>query len=101
MAKQMLRLRARGQALVTDYEAEDAGRRSYVGRKAVFDGADLVGFDVTDAVVEKPMRGEYLRALKKGDLFPADQATADLAGVDFDPTFGGAVKSAAKKAGDA
>jgi len=49
------------------------------------------------AVIELPVTTEYLRAIKgdprsgaaSADLWPADQATAQLAGVPFDPDFGG------------
>lgn len=95
MAQQKLRVRARGEALVTDYEAEEAGKRAFVGRKFVeVDGQ--FGFAPTDDVVEKPVRGEYLRAIKKGDLAAADAETAKLAGVEFEPP---AVKTRTGKSG--
>jgi hypothetical protein len=40
-------------------------------------------------VFELPNRGEYLRHLRDKDLWPADEATASLAGVPFDPKYGG------------
>lgn len=36
-----------------------------------------------------PVDRYYTRALKNGELWPADKASADCAGVQFDPTFGG------------
>lgn len=38
---------------------------------------------------EVPMDGYFLKALRRGDLWAADRPTADIAGVPFDPTFGG------------
>lgn len=45
-------------------------------------------------------RGEYIRHLRDGDLWPADEYTAQLAGVAFDPKFGGEHDDAAKAAQD-
>lgn len=63
-------------------EVDDKGKPT--GRK-VKQGA-FVG---SSEVIELPMRGEYLRHLRDGDLWPADEATASICGVKFDPTFGG------------
>lgn len=38
---------------------------------------------------ELPSQAEYLQALRDGDLWPADKATADEADIDFDSKFGG------------
>lgn len=40
-------------------------------------------------VIELPWTTEYVRALRDGSLWPADQATAQAVGVPFDPEFGG------------
>ncbi len=93
MAAKMLRVRSRGDALVQDYAAMDAGVRRFIGWRrdaslrdeaAAIDG----GFVSTGADVELPFRAEYVTALKDGSLWPADKATAELAGVPFDPNFG-------------
>jgi hypothetical protein len=38
---------------------------------------------------EVPLDGYFIKRLQKGELWPADTATAKIAGVPFDPTFGG------------
>lgn len=40
-------------------------------------------------VIALPITTENLRALRDGDFWAADEATARVAGVSFDPTFGG------------
>lgn len=102
-----LRVLPRGTAMVQDYGAlVDAGDRRFHGWK--FDttqGPEFVdkgdgktkrhgGFvRQTGAVVvippNSPYLTEYKRHLRDGDLWAADQATADAAGVPFEPQFGG------------
>lgn len=87
------RVLAKGSALVADRVAQDAGARRFVGR--FFD--PTVGLAGGWPALEEPtvvpafgLHGhEYRRALMDGDLWPADQATADAVGVKFDPDFGG------------
>lgn len=38
---------------------------------------------------DDPYRAEYVRAVREGDLWAADEATARFAGVAFEPHFGG------------
>jgi hypothetical protein len=101
--------------MVTDYAAQGAGRRSFHGRVldttqgSMFVSTDIVkGPNGKSQVVKVQRRnavfvpspspvfevpendrhvGEYLRHLRDGDLIPADLATAQIAGVKFDPTF--------------
>ncbi len=77
MAKKMLRLRAKGDALLQDLEAMDAGVRRFVGRKFSQMEPGQWAFVPNDEVVEKPARAEYVQAVKEGDAWAADQLTAD------------------------
>lgn len=99
MKPKTLRLRARGTAMVTDYEAMDAGVKRFIGWKLNPSLGEAGGFESNDSITEKPARAEYLMALASGDLWPADKDTAEAASVDFDPTFG-AGRKVAKKDGD-
>lgn len=99
MTPKKLRFRARGTALVQNFEKLEAGVKAFVGRKYVEVEPGRWGFKPTGADEEVPHRGEYLKACKDGDLYPADAATAAACGVSFDPTFGAPKapeKSAAK-----
>jgi hypothetical protein len=110
-----MRVLARGSLLVLDLEfAQATGQRKYVGRKAVaawkldelpagcprHEAHNLFlepgekpiphyAFPMVEAVVELPFRREYRDEVQGGALWPADQATAAMCGVPFDPTFGG------------
>lgn len=91
---------ARGSAMVFDLDAHENGVRRFVGRK--HDKA--IGFPSKDKDGNVTMsggwpalheaqavsaRGEYLLACRNGDLWPADEATAQYCGVKFDPRYGG------------
>lgn len=107
MIGKKLRVLARGTAMVFDLERHEAGVRRFIGRKhdrtlgAVFVERDHTGVDNQHRQGgwpashhprepdEVPYRAEYLFAIRDGDLWPADKATADICGVPFDPTFGG------------
>jgi hypothetical protein len=102
-----LRVLPRGTASVQDYGALlDTGTSRFLGWK--WDGALGPGFvDPTDGqqknhggrvkqvdqvvviAAESPHRTEYLKHLRDGDLWPADEATARAAGIMFEPDFGG------------
>lgn len=97
MAEDTLRVRARGEALVQDYEALEAGIKRFVGRKYVQVEGGQWGFAPTNAEQVVPNHAEYLREIREGALWAADEATAAKAGVKFDATFG-AVKAAKKDA---
>jgi len=96
----------RGTAMVPDYEAQDTGTRRFLGWK--FDREQ--GPEFKDATSKKTMRhggfvrqtgvavtiqptnkyrGEYLKHLRDGDLWPADLATAMAAHCAWEPSFGG------------
>jgi hypothetical protein len=109
MAKDTLRVLPRGTAMVMHYE-----RTARHGQPASYHGwkhDSLLGDEYVDPefstkdkkvvrrdggfvkhapeVIEVPNSVEYRRALVDLSLWPADQATAQEAGVPFDPTFGG------------
>ena len=98
-----LRVLARGTAMVFDLERHDAGVRRFVGRKhdrtlgsATRDesGNEVRqgGWPPSHKPVEPdevPFRAEYMLAVRDGDLWPADEESAALCGVKFDPKFGG------------
>ena len=97
MAPRTLRVRARGTASVPNHEAEEAGVRRFIGRKFTEVEPGRFGFVPTNEDEEVPVRSEYLKAIKDGDLWAADRDTADQAAVPFDPMFGDE-KSAAQQA---
>lgn len=100
-----LRFLPRGTALVPHYEQQEAGRRRFHGWKhdptqgpSYLDpqtkqprhhGAYVKQSDVIAVPLSSRYLAEYLRHLREGDLWPADEATAQRAGVRFDATFGG------------
>jgi len=88
MTPKPLRFRARGTALVTDFERLDAGIKAFVGRKFLEVEEGKRGFVPTGNDQEVPYRAEYVKACKDGDLWPADAFTAVVCGVSFDPKFG-------------
>lgn len=88
MTPRMLRVRARGTASVPNYEAQEAGTRRFIGRKYIEVEPGQWGFAPTGETEEVPLQSDYLKAIKDGDLWPADRETADIAGVEFDATFG-------------
>lgn len=90
MASKKLRFRARGSALVQDFERLEAGVKRFVGRKYVEVEPGVWGFQPTGKDEEVPLRAEYMKACREGDLWPADAATAARCGVPFDPNFGAA-----------
>lgn len=89
-----VRFFARGEALVTDFKAALQGVRRFVGRRwMLVDAPDREGgrgwaWVPTDVAHEVELLPEYVRAAKKGDLWPADEASAKACGVKFDPNFG-------------
>jgi hypothetical protein len=102
MSEAKLRVLPRGKALVPNYEAQEGGVRRFHGWKhdaslgpSFVDESTKVmhhhgGFvKGVGEVVELPMRGEYIRHLRDGDLWPADEPTARACGAKWDPTFGG------------
>lgn len=97
-APTVLRVKARGTALVQDYRRMEAGVRAYIGR--VMDASTIdpklgrgISFKPTDEIVELAAKGEhateYMKHVLHGDLWAADEETAAYCGVKFDPSFGG------------
>ena len=102
-----LRFRARGDKLVTDYGAMEDGVRRFVGRTL----NPHIGPEFQDkSSPGKPMRrhavfepnveadeiafnhshlAHYAEECRAGSIWAADEETARLCGVTFDPTFGG------------
>lgn len=101
MTPKKLRFRARGEALVQNFERLDAGIKSFVGRKYVEALPGQWGFRPTDEDEEVAYGSEYVRACKEESLWAADEETAKACGVKFDPHFGAApAKSADSKPSD-
>lgn len=89
------RFYARGTACVVDIDAQEAGRKQFVGRK--FQKVDEGhAFVPKSEPAEVRLHPEYVRDCREGALWPADQATADACGVRFDPSFGGELPSETK-----
>lgn len=95
-----LRLRAKGDLLCADYDAFESGTKRFIGRKHdpsighEFRDEDGTikrtgGWPSTGEHQEVHFRAEYLQAVREGDVWPADEETARICGVTFDPTFGG------------
>lgn len=103
-----LRFYARGTALVSDIDAMERGIRRFIGRKyeAVKDKPGRFGFAPTGELEEVPYHHEYAKACADGDLWPADQETAEILSraldrkITFDSKFGGEL-APKSKAGDA
>ena len=91
MAEKTLRVRARlardgeiGPPKVQNYERLEAGVNSFIGMKfqKLDESSGQYGYVVQDEIVEIPARAEYVKALRDGDLLPADEATAQMAGIE-------------------
>lgn len=109
--QQKLRFLAKGTAMVPHYEAQKGGTRRFHGWKhdatlgPKFEKLDDLGRgtgmhahhgafvkqhgQVIAVGVRSEFAGEYLRHLRDGDLWPADEFTARMGRVKYDPTFGG------------
>jgi hypothetical protein len=83
MEPKTLRVRARGDSLVQNYERLDLGVNAFIGRVFKETSPGRHGFAPTNEVVEVPYRAEYVKALREGDLEAADEATALAAGLTF------------------
>lgn len=101
-----LRLLARGSAMFPDLKAMEAGARRFIGRRNDPSLGNAGGWvPHVDAVEVDTHFAEYQKAVRDGDLWPADEETARACNVEFDPKFGGeydelaaAEKAAADKA---
>jgi len=88
-----LKVKPVGKALVPDYEALEQGVLRFVGRQHDASLGEMHpktkkksgGYVPTDEYVEVPHRLEYIQELKAGTLEPADEATARLAGLAWEP----------------
>lgn len=87
-----LKLKARGTALIVDHKAMSAGARRFIGRKHDATIGRNGGWPPADKPAEvsntDEFAADYRRAVKHGDLWAADEATAEACGVKFDPLFG-------------
>lgn len=103
-----LRVLARGSAKCTDLDQMEGGRLCYIGRKKDMtigheyrdqeSGAMMrtSAFPAVTEPVEVSDRMEHVQYVQHGDLWPADEATAQRCGVKFDPSFGGELDVAPK-----
>ncbi len=84
MTPKKLRFRARGDALVQNFDRMEAGIKSFIGRKYQEVEPGVWGFVPTGDSEEVFYRAEFVKACKEGDLFAADKETAKACGVSFD-----------------
>lgn len=87
MDRPQLRVRAVGIARVPDFDAMEGGVRRFVGRQpvAVLAADGTAEWPATGDVAVLPVRREYTDAIAAGELEPADDETARLAGVQRAP----------------
>lgn len=78
--KPTLMVRPNESAMVPNFELVRSNMRRFIGWR--FD-ASQSGFIRDPEPVQVPYRKEYLDALKAGDLIPADEATARIAGINL------------------
>jgi len=74
-----LKLIAVGTRMINDIDALEAGICRYIGRRW---DASLHGFPADKPSEVRPLP-EYVQAVQRGDLAPADEATAKYCGVPF------------------
>lgn len=98
MPTTMLRVRARGDASVPNFERLEQGVNCFIGRDFKELEPGKHAFVPNGETVEVPSRAEYIKALRDGDLEPADQETAEAAGLKLAPR--PAPKAGDKKDGD-
>lgn len=84
MQTKVLRVRAHGDASVPNYERLDQGVNCFIGRVFTELEPGRWGFVPTTDIVEVPSRAEYLKAIRDGDLVPADGETARAAGMKYE-----------------
>ena len=71
--------------MICDRKALEVGARRFIGRTHDPKLGPQGGWPRSLEPVEVEMHNDYLLALRHGDLVAADEATAKLAGVKFDP----------------
>lgn len=83
MVNKILRVKANlnTNAMVTNFEALDAGVKRFVGWKWDVTLQPRPGFVQHENVEEVPNRKEYRDCLLNGELLPADQETANVVGM--------------------
>ena len=86
--KARLRFYARGTAQVTDPHAQERGVRRCIGRRWQEVTTGRWSWVPTDKPEECDYHHDLVKACRDGDLWPADQETAELLKLPFDPTFG-------------
>lgn len=84
-----LLVKARGAAMVPRFDALNSSPRRFTGRSYDKSLGVAGGWPAKTEPEEVPDLPEFRRAVARGDLWAADQATADACGVALDPTFGG------------
>ena len=87
-----LRFFARGTALVADVHAQEHpthSTRRFIGRRWQEVLPGQWAWTPTEAPQECDYHHDLVRAARDGDLWPADEATALVCKLAFDPTFGG------------
>lgn len=92
-----LLVRAKGSALVPDYERPKSNPTAMVGWEYTLQSDGRVGLRALSEPVKLPVRAEYLFALRAGHLEPADATTAAVAGVPFEMTTSAGLKPETKK----
>jgi hypothetical protein len=123
VSQHKLRFLAKGTAMVPHYEAQKGNVRRFHGWKhdptlgPKFKVLDHLGRpteetknhggfvkqlgQIISVGIHSEFAGEYIRHLRDGDLWPADEYTARMAKVKFDPDFGAEHKQEAKAEQDA
>lgn len=85
-----LTVRAVAGRYVTDFHAlqpRERGTKSvrrYINRTKLVTG-EAVTFPINPQPTRLAYSVEYIKAIKRGDLLPCDEATAALAGVEYQP----------------
>lgn len=92
-----LTVRAAGAALVTNYEAMNAGARRFIGRTFVPDIGVAGAWPAIEEATKVPASAEYLKHIADGALIACDEATAKLAGIKFDAKAAKAAEAEAKE----
>lgn len=105
MPDDKIRVRAKGAALCPDFDGleREPPIRRYLGRQYLEVEPGRWGFAPTNKDDVAAKRTELARAIVDGDLWPADEATANWASetigvpVKFDPMFGASAPASSEK----
>lgn len=85
---QRLRFYCRATAQVTDPHAQERGIRRCIGRRWQEVTTGRWAWVPSGKAQEVDSHPDLVKACQDGDLWPADEATAKICGVGFDPKFG-------------